>query len=493
MNDKNILEKISIRSDILWRWENTKSILVCYGDMFKFAQMNESLSLVFYLLALGKRENDILKVLKERYGLNSKIVAQIFSYCVCLLENTNLVAYLRVKYPIEPKHYNNTIIAEKSKYEPPKIKILSQSYLNPRSWKSRFRSPLTVYLDVDCRCNQSCSHCFNYYTHENAPQPAPFERICKIIDKLAEGDVFIVALTGGEPLMRTDIFKLAAYILSRRMKAAIFTNGILLGKRIREIGTDKVSFFNVSLEGSKPYIHEKIRNKGSFKVTINGIKKAIVHKVRVQIKMTATKLNWYNVPDTYRLAKKLGVRQFEINTWVPSGISYVNKGRLQLNSLQEKALLIYVRLMRLHNRLTKEPVEISMYPGCREGFSISAVNMNGDLIPCGFIPTVVGSLFNHTLEELWAKLDDIYLKPDKLKGPCKPCVFKYNCFGGCRARHYYDTGDILGGNLICIRGKIFSLANKVPVLHELNAFLLDSLQTRFKRKIKACRDNRFRD
>lgn len=474
MNIKLNMNKNFQLGNISWRWENKSSIIIYHGDYFEFLILNESASLIFYLLSLNKRIKEIIHIIKKKYNIPQGQATKILNDLIKpLLQNKVII---EKKYRIShPKKYenkkNSSIIKEKTKYIEPKIRVVYGIDINPKNFNVRYRTPLVVFLEVDYRCNLNCIHC---YTRETPSRKniASFKKLKQIVDKLAESGTLLVVLSGGEPLIRKDIFKIIDYINEKGMKVRLFTNGTLIGDKLNKITASNVSNLTVSLDGSNSKLNDYIRGKGSFNIIIRNIKKAIKKGLSVHLIMTANRLNWYDLPRIYKLSKKLGVKRLQVHGFITTGKVSTNEELLRLNLYQENFINLYVKSMSFFNKSKTNYVKLTKRYVCPIWFSECWVNMRGDVTPCPMMSLQIGNLFENTFKDIWNSNKDYFINADKLKGVCKPCLFKYRCFGLCRAQVYNTTCDIFAGNDTCIWGKFFNIVDKIPILNHLNNLIL---------------------
>ncbi len=344
-------------------------------------------------------------------------------------------------------------------------------------------APFQVVWDITYACNLRCRHC---YATAGKPLPDELttEEALSVIDKLDRLGVTIISFSGGEPLVRKDIFELTSYAAEKGIYVAIATNGTLIdeetAKKMKENG---ISYVQISLDGKKE-THEAFRGiKGCYDRTIEGIKNAVKHEFFVNVSMTVTKLNYRDVPAVIELCEKLGVNWFMHYNFIPTG-----RGReivdLDITPEQREELLKF-----LYNRnktsnislLSTAPqfarvalqCEAGFIPthfyniesgerlrqlaefigGCGAGRFYFAIKANGDIQPCVFFPLKVGNIREDDLEDLWLHnqvFEDLRNK-DILKG-CGSCGYRYYC-GGCRARAFNYFGDYLMPDPGCINNK----------------------------------------
>lgn len=349
-------------------------------------------------------------------------------------------------------------------------------------------APFLVVWNYTNACNLRCKHCY-----QRADRPSPDELTTEeklaIVDQLVENNISMIAFSGGEPLVCEDFFKVAKYAHERGLYVSIATNGTLLTKenvaRLKEVG---ITYLEISLDGATEETHDSFRGiSGCFEKTMRGIINSVEAGMFTCIATTATKYNLNEIPRIVELAKKLGVRRVIVFNFIPTG-----RGeeivQLDLNPAEREDLLKY-----LYEELAEGGIEaLSTAPqfsrvclqqslieggdvlspthfaalnlhgkakqltdflgGCGAGRLYCAIQPNGLVTPCVFMPIAVGDLRKQPLKEVWLNSQIMSDLKDrsKLKGRCGRCEYKYVC-GGCRARAYAYHGDYLAPDPGCIR------------------------------------------
>ena len=355
-------------------------------------------------------------------------------------------------------------------------------------------SPLLVVWDYTYKCNLKCKHCYssagNPHTNEMNTQQA-----LETVKKLAEADVASIAFSGGEPLMRKDIYQVLKAARDYGIYIAIATNGTLITREVaRKLRESGVKYVQISLDGAKPETHDSFRGlNGAFRKTIQGIENCIKEGLFVEVATTITKKNYSEVRGIIELCKKLGVPWLMAYNFIPTG-----RGReivkLDLEPAErEKLLTEFIELTYNQNEITllstapqyarislqiaeeaeskkvimpthfcnipatSEIMKIADFiGGCGAGRMYCAIEPDGSIQPCVFLPIKVGNILKDNLEELWDNnkvLNDLRDR-EKLKGACKTCRYKYVC-GGCRARAYAYFGDYLAPDPGCILNEAY--------------------------------------
>jgi MoaA/NifB/PqqE/SkfB family radical SAM enzyme len=146
--------------------------------------------------------------------------------------------------------------------------------------------PLYVKIKLTWRCNLRCQMC-NYWRQERHNALSP-ELLRTTVDELAELGCGKIHLSGGEPLLREDLFELIEYMVAKGMRVNLTTNGTLLTRdKAERLASSGVKSISVSIDSPEAGIHDRIRARGAWKRTIKGLRnlRRAIHKARAKIKI----------------------------------------------------------------------------------------------------------------------------------------------------------------------------------------------------------------
>jgi radical SAM protein with 4Fe4S-binding SPASM domain len=322
---------------------------------------------------------------------------------------------------------------------------------------------LIIAWEVTAACNLACEYCRASASASPDGAELSTEEAEGFIDQVAPLRPMLI-LSGGEPLLRPDIFHLAEYARSRGIRVSLATNGTLLTpeavERIKRAGIMRVS---ISLDGPGPEVHDASRGPGSFDLAVRGIGN-LRGEVDFQINMTVTRGNQNEVSATMDLAEELGAVAFHLFFLVPTGRGreedlvtpeeqdailreVAGEGRRRKIEVKVTCAPQYGRVVR--EVLTEAEREGIMGSACLAGTNFVFVSRTGDVSPCGYLPIVAGNVREESFPEIWESspvfLD---LRRRELLGRCGGCSYRRVC-GGCRARAYAATGDYLESDPLC--------------------------------------------
>ncbi len=331
--------------------------------------------------------------------------------------------------------------------------------------------------EITSACNLACKHCRAEAKTEPDSDELSTQEAKDFMDDLAEIASPILIFTGGEPLMREDIFELVSYGNQKGLKCVMAVNGTLLSpeivRKIRESGIQRVS---VSLDGADRESHDSFRGvPGAYDSLMQGIENLKQEGVPFQINTTVTQNNLESFQDIFRLAEELGAVAWHIFLLVPTGraneirneIISAEKYEQVLNwfydfrkntSMQLKATCAphYHRILRQRAKEDNITVNYENFgldavsKGCLGGLHFCFVSSTGQVQPCGYLELDCGQLRSERFSSIWAssprlqKLRD----PKEYKGKCGSCEY-HNVCGGCRARAMTMYGDYLMEEPLC--------------------------------------------
>jgi len=174
----------------------------------------------------------------------------------------------------------------------------------------RTPAPFLVVWNYTNACNLRCKHCYQRADKPTLDEMTTKERFA-VVDQLDENNVSALAFSGGEPLMRKDLYKVARYAYDKGLYVSVATNGTILTKDVAiRLKNSGVSYVEISLDGATKETHESFRGvKGCFEKTLRGIRNSVEAGIYTCIATTATKHNLNEIPKIIDLAKKIGVKR----------------------------------------------------------------------------------------------------------------------------------------------------------------------------------------
>ncbi len=328
------------------------------------------------------------------------------------------------------------------------------------------------------RCNLKCKHCYSISANVDFPGELNTNQIYDVMEDLKDFKVPVLILSGGEPLLRPDIFEISARAKQMGFYVGLSSNGTLITKhnidKIDEIGYD---YLGVSLDGIGD-VNDDFRGKdGAFDEALNGIHLAQQKGIKVGLRFTATMDNIHQLPDMLKLMETENVDKFYL-----SHLSYAGRGnknrqddaelkstRNMMNTLFDIAyedaksgggreyvtgnndadgvyLLLWVKenFPQSYDHIRTKLVQ---WGGNATGVNISNIDNLGDVHPdTMWWHYKLGNVKDRKFSEIWSDVSDPVMaglkqKPRKIKGRCANCVHFDICGGNTRVRAMQLTGD----------------------------------------------------
>lgn len=358
-----------------------------------------------------------------------------------------------------------------------------ERYVRRNMSQKKYNFPFHVDWKITSRCNLRCKHCY-YIEDDYLAEEINTSRAKEIVDELAELGVVEINVTGGELFVREDIFEILAYIKQKQFALKIATNATLIDENIvqklKEIVNPKIDAFQISLDGAVAPTHDKIRGEGSFEKTISGIKKLLTINNNLFLNYTVNKINMYELPDFYELAKNLGVPKVSISKLQVTSDKHSNLipdtdelftvyNNILLKESQAgypKILFLGLNFSELLNYDCSEEVLSKLWAGslpktpvkcdisCAMGEKAFILS-NGKVTLCPQSESI-GVVSKESIKDCpfstcWQNFQQNFLFLPRMTDDfiCQECKFVYLCQAKCPALIYASTGSILGPALEC--------------------------------------------
>ena len=317
-------------------------------------------------------------------------------------------------------------------------------------------APLRVSLNITRKCNLKCQHCFSDSGNSD-PNELTTQELFSLINQMKNAGTFFLALGGGEPLARDDLFKVIKYARENFIAVSIVTNSLLVDKEIaKKLSELNLKAIIISIDGLEKN-HDKIRGKGNFKKAINKIK--ILRKccpiTKLAMRVILNSLNINEHRELIKLAKSLSLNLIRFTPMLLLGRA-TNHQDLLVN--QEEYIRFLENIQNVKSKITLEfpgknderkwftpPKEF----GCHCGKEVCWITQSGDFYPCIFFGDnfIAGNIRNESFLDLWTKSKNmVKLCGDEI---CNNCPNFLKCRGGCRARALSKYKDINAVDPLC--------------------------------------------
>lgn len=347
-----------------------------------------------------------------------------------------------------------------------------------------------IFWNITDRCNLSCTHCYSKSGPGRTTEgELTTSEALRVIDDLAEMGVPLILFSGGEPLLREDIWDLARHARDHGLKMALSTNGTLItpgvAGRIRECG---IEYAGISLDGAQAETHDRFRHSpGAFEQTIAAFAACKEAGLRCGVRVTLTRENYQELEALVDLALTRGASRFCLYWLVPTGRGIDSYTRLQLDrdEVTEALSLLYrkakqtdpaamefltvdapqdcIHLLasmeqdRSEDLADARELLASLKGGCSAGTRVANIDAQGNVYPCQFARSgefLVGNVRHQPFSRIWADTANPVLtrfreKEVRFGGRCADCHDRELCGGGCRVRAHALNGDFLAEDPFC--------------------------------------------
>lgn len=338
-----------------------------------------------------------------------------------------------------------------------------------------------LFWELTAACNLECGHCRRLDVSRTLMKDDLTTAEAKgVIEGIARAGKPILVFSGGEPLMRPDLFELVEHARGQGLQVSLATNGTLideaLARQIVDAGIQRVA---ISIDGADATTHDDFRRQpGSLAAALAGFRRLRVLGMSMQINCTVTKHNVHQVDDLYALALAEGADALHVFMLVPVGCGVTIASTHMLPATEYERILgwLYQRAQekKIHCRATcaphyfrvirqearREGTQMPQYArhgmaamtkGCLAGSAICFVSHKGQVFPCGYLPLEAGNVKTTPFDEIWrgSALFHQLRNDDLLGGKCGRCEYRKVCMG-CRARAFYETGDVMGEEPYCV-------------------------------------------
>jgi radical SAM protein with 4Fe4S-binding SPASM domain len=376
-----------------------------------------------------------------------------------------------------------------------------------------FARPYVISWNLTYRCNLACEHCYldagprPLVGTDNFADRSELgtEECFKVIDEIADfAPECLTILTGGEPLLRRDILEIVRRAAERELWVVVGTNGVRitenLARRLAEAGARGLS---LSLDALDPDRHDRFRNvRGAWQNTVEGAE--ILNRTGLPF-IVQTTAGSHNLGELEAIADfahdRLAARVWNLYFLVPTGrgqfVSDITPAQYdevlaslyRIQRKYDRRMLVNAKCAPHYIKTVLEsaggprggpegggaprapenadartgPIDWATAPGlsairtysggaggCPAGTHYMGIRPNGEVTPCPYLPVFAGSLRSASLADLWTSsaLFSGIRRRTSLGGRCGECEMNGHC-GGCRARAYGMTGDLMAEDPLC--------------------------------------------
>jgi radical SAM protein len=352
-------------------------------------------------------------------------------------------------------------------------------------------NPFIAIWEVTRACQLKCVHCRADAQTKPHPNELTHEEGIKLIDQIYEMNNPMLVFTGGDCMMREDLFELADYAVKKGMRVSMTpsaTANVTKEKmeRAKNVGLSRWGF---SLDGPTPEIHDHFRGTpGSFDLTLEKIKYLNELNMPLQINTVISRYNYEHLEQMVELVKELKAIMWYIFLLVPTGrgqedacitpaehekvfkwlyeLSKTAPFDIKTTAAQHYRRVVLQQKAREHkidgadiryeDTITTDHASVidglkRAPKGVNDGNGFIFISHVGDVLPSGLLPIKVGNVREKPLKEIYRESPVLkeLRNPDLYKGKCGVCEYRFVC-GGSRSRTYAVTGDYLESEPYCV-------------------------------------------
>ena len=312
-----------------------------------------------------------------------------------------------------------------------------------------------VVWEMTSRCNLKCIHCHAFGGEPSLAELSKEEGMA-LLDQIASLDIRTFVFTGGEPLLREDLFELIAYARSKGFTVFIATNGTLISKAVAKLLRRYDVGVVIGLDAMNPEVHDSIRGvEGAYHAVMAGIEHCIAEKLYVHLNIVASRRNFDEIERIIDYGDTIGVYSYFIYNFVPFGRGEAIRDdaleNADLNALLDllirkqhevNAILIPVAApeywayaLQRHGLRSRRLIRFvgQFVGGCLADKGMVYIKPNGDVWACPFLPIPVGNVRKERFGELWNNLQALRLSYACSENACTGCDYAQVC-GGCKSR-----------------------------------------------------------
>lgn len=333
---------------------------------------------------------------------------------------------------------------------------------------------LLLAINLTQRCNLECAHCYldAKVLRDGAHHELTREEVCGVLDEVAQLNCgTMVVLTGGEPLMRSDLEEIIRHGADRGLAMVVGTNGVALTeRRARALQRAGALGVGISVDSLDSSYHESFRGvPGSWAKTMTGIENCRRIGLSFQIHFSIHEQNAHELSSIIDFARSSGARALNVFFLICTGrgesVSDISPQRYEqvLHELIEAQKRISDLIIRPRCAPHFKRVAFELEPdsllnrisgnegdGCIAGTHYCRITPEGGVTACPYIPQQVDNIRHRTFTQIWSDAPDFQkLRAPLLNGKCGACEYQRLC-GGCRARPVAIGGALLDADPWCV-------------------------------------------
>lgn len=343
------------------------------------------------------------------------------------------------------------------------MRVKRTGFLSLRSEKA----PFHVFWEITAKCNLTCLYCFPDMKSKRTickQQDLDTDNLHKICGQIIDAELFKVTLTGGEALLRNDIWDIIGKLEDAAIMVSVISNGVYFPDTFLEKIKNTNVLVAISLDAPNENTNRITRGPNAFEKTVKTIQRLIENQIRTSAIITLTKHNFHCLDQTVEILRNNDVKYVAIQDLKPFGTKEIYDAT-RLTPSQEAELP--ERISRLEEKypdigfmftelfIFGEPAKNTPSSGklmdCPAGEHFGYIDYHGNFYPCNILRSFnMGNLLEHSLTDMWQNsgaiknLRRIKNLPLNVIEKCSTCPRQRICHGGCRGDALFYDGHLMG-------------------------------------------------
>ncbi len=349
--------------------------------------------------------------------------------------------------------------------------------------KERVLNGSIIIWNFTNRCNLACKHCYSY-ADPNSTDYLSTEFILNSIEELKKAGIKFVIFSGGEPLIRKDIFDISQAMRDNGIITYLSTNGLYINEKNVDKIIETFNYIGISIDGIEE-VHDEFRGlKGAYRDSLNAIALIQKHGGNAGIRFTITQKTKESFYSIFELAEEIGVDKIYISHLVYSGrgldnlkiditpsqrrefvefiidkaFEYYTSGKnidIVTGNMEMDAIVFLEKFAKLYPDKKDEMIKrLKSWGGNSAGRKLGNIDWMGNVKPDPFFPMDIGNMTKEPFSKIWLNKENRLLSflrehPRELGGYCSDCGVIDICNGGSRSRAYAIYGDIAAQDPSC--------------------------------------------
>ena len=364
-------------------------------------------------------------------------------------------------------------------------RLLRELYFPASQRRNHPRSGLVVIWNLTNRCNLACPHCYAHVESNGVADELSTEEAKNVIDDLAHQQILVLILSGGEPILRSDLYELATHAREKGIICALSTNGTLIDERhVKKILKSGISYIGISIDGT-PERHDAFRGRhGAYRSSLKAIRLCRDQGIKVGLRVSLTSHTASELPRIFDLFENERLVKLYI-----SHMNYAHKAgsRMALEPIETRRIMclvvkkaieylkddsffrdivtgnsdadapfLFLSLKRQDSDLARSLYNHLMQNGGNaSGGRLANIDPWGEVHPDPFSRHInLGNVRQQPFSQIWNECSDplvVSLRQRKtpFKGRCGKCRFVGICGGNSRARAFAHCNDWWGSDPLC--------------------------------------------